>query len=145
MVVFPRVRMITDFDCGPACITAMYLWHDQIPPQDVMRLVDTSGMTGGVEGMKDALGHLGSVEETHHKLPATCLIWSNMEEPSCEHWVILLHTSQASAWYMDPEDGEVHCVPLALWDALWSDERLSSRCLGLYCDPHNTIQCHDAA
>lgn len=130
--------MLTDYDCGPTCLVAMYLWADEIPTQTLMSLVDTSGLIGGVETMKAELEKLGKVsfDWTCRFLPLVCLIWAD----DCEHWVILTHVSSSSAWYMDPIDGEIHCTPLPEWDRVWNHPELSSPLVGLYCEPHRTLQ-----
>lgn len=120
-----KQRDITD--CGAACLASVAEYYNLKMPVSKIRQIagtDTKGTNGlgmikaaeklgftakGVKGKIDALPDA--------PFPAIAHV---MIKEVLEHYVVVYKVKKGEVEYMDPTDGEMHKVPLADFDKIWS-------------------------
>lgn len=122
-----RVRQRDITDCGAACLASIAkYYHLQIPVSRIRQYAGTDkkgtnvlGLTEAAEKMGfEARGAKGRIESLYNiPLPAIAhLVLKN----GLHHYVVIYKITRRNITYMDPGDGEMHIVPVRVFQERWS-------------------------
>jgi ATP-binding cassette subfamily B protein len=123
-----KVKQRDMTDCGAACLASVAGHHQlRLPVARIRQYATTDQRGTNMLGMVKAATRLGfqakgvrGTLESLPKIPLPAIAHVVLKDQQLHHYVVIYRVARGRVTYMDPADGQVHRVPLADFQQLWS-------------------------
>lgn len=123
-----KVKQRDMTDCGAACLASVAEHHQlRLPVARIRQYATTDQRGTNMLGMVKAATRLGfqakgvkGTLESLPKIPLPAIAHVVLQDQQLHHYVVIYRVARGRVTYMDPADGQMHRVPLADFQQLWT-------------------------